>query len=106
MEALQHLKPTLKELHIIVEDMMGYFGSRDDTYPIGSFSDFDHLKTLSVPAPVLLDDRTKVPRKVVSIDCLPSSLESLTLLDFGPAFKSRSANLFRKNKSERQILNI
>jgi hypothetical protein len=84
MEALQCLKPTLKELHIIVEDME----AEDYAYPIASFSDFDHLKILTITTPILLDDRADVSRTVVSIDCLPSSIESLTLEDFGSAFKS------------------
>jgi hypothetical protein len=94
MEALQHFKPTLKELHIIVEDTEG--GA--DLYPMGSFSDFNYLKSLTITTPFLLEDRADAPGEPVSTDCLPSSLESLTLKDFGLAFISPVCELVRQKR--------
>jgi hypothetical protein len=66
-------------------------------YPIGSFSDFSRLKTLTITTSILLDNRV-APSEPLSIDCLPPSLESLTVEDFDSAFASQVCELVSQKR--------
>jgi len=72
MEALKHLKPCLKELHILQDDTDNMWECQ--IFGIGSFSDFRKLKFLDISTSILLDGEG-----LRLIDCLPASLEYLSL---------------------------
>jgi hypothetical protein len=72
MEALEHVNPCLQELHILQDDNDLMWES--EIFGFGSFSDFRKLSLLDIPTSMLLDrERLRL------IDCLPPSLEYLSL---------------------------
>jgi hypothetical protein len=72
MEALEHLKPCLEELHILQDENGDMWDGK--AFGNGSFSDFRKLSRLDISTSILLDGEG-----LRLIDCIPPSLEYLSL---------------------------
>jgi hypothetical protein len=97
MQAIEHLKPCLKDLTIIIDQSVKDYGAEFDGYPIGSLAGFEKLTSIDVSSHILIgedpiydddddDDDASIheenfPSHQRLVDSLPPTLTYLSLRD-------------------------